>query len=183
MKRIGRTWLHWSRYGARVSPMVPVMNPEKCWFCFWHPLNIKQRSSAVQSEHLQSTHIQFSLMSPSCQPEVWIQQSLGCFFTTDTTGSQQQQCGSSERWKTKLSLLWVPWFHPLKARSQENSRDLGSIAVLVAHAGMLMHSSGWGGQNPSVESGFKTKQEKHSLWSGFGFISSAPTTAHASTRH
>lgn len=35
----------------------------------------------------------------------------------------------------------------------------GGLPVL----GMLMHNSGWGGQNPSVESGFKTKQKKQSL--------------------
>lgn len=35
----------------------------------------------------------------------------------------------------------------------------GGLPVL----GMLMHSSGWGGQSPLVESGFKTKQKKPSL--------------------
>lgn len=69
--------------------------------------------------------------------------------------------------KNKAVPSWFPWFHPLKAASQEDSGDLGSIAVLVQVDcpcwACWCTVQGGGAQNPSVESGFKTKQKKQSL--------------------
>lgn len=160
----------------------PRHKPKKCWFCFWHPLNIKQRSTAVQSEHLKSTRIQFSLMSAwSLDPiESWMFPHHGYNWESATTLWLQREV------KNKAVPSWVLRFHPLKAASQEDSGDLGSIAVLVQ-----VDCPCWacwctiqGGGAKILQWRVDLKQNKrNSLWSGFGFFSSAPTTAHALTRH
>lgn len=89
--------------------------------------------------------------------------------------------------KNKAVPSWVPWFHPLKAASQEDSGDLGSIAVLVqvdCPCWACWCTVQGGGGTKILQWRVDLKQNKrNSLWSGFGFFSSAPTTAHALTRH